>query len=72
MVLFVYIKLCIQFSKPRGLLRQFFLLRERLCHLDLCRCLLLSQGVQFVFCCGAAVGKIAQGVVQTDNVSVRV
>lgn len=72
MVLFVHIQLGIQFGKPCGLLRQFFLLREQLCYLDLCRRLRLFQGIQFVFRNGDAVGKIAQSVVQTGNVAVRV
>ncbi len=45
---FVHIQLGIQFRKACRLFGQFFLLREGLFHLDLCRRLLLMQGGQLV------------------------
>lgn len=51
---------------------QFFLLRKRLGDFNLCGLLLLFQRIQCGLSIGNAVGKIADGIVQTDDVAARV
>ena len=51
---------------------QFFLLRKRLGDFNLCGLLLLFQRIQCGISIGNAVGKIADGIVQTDDVAARV
>ena len=62
----------IQFCKAGRLGLQFFLLRKRLGDFNLCGLLLLFQRIQCGLSIGNAVGKIADGIVQTDDVAARV
>ena len=62
----------IQFCKAGRLGLQFFLLRKRLGDFNLCGLLLLFQRIQCGISIGNAVGKIADGIVQTDDVAARV
>ena len=62
----------IQFCKAGRFGLQFFLLRKRLGDFNLCGLLLLFQRIQCGISIGNAVGKIADGIVQTDDVAARV